>query len=102
MRLAHLLVVLASALILSPASADEPPAGRRPFDAQPDVPAVPPAATAPSILTHIPARLDYSRGPGDEACPDEEGLRSAVAANVGHDPFVAGAPRRLIARIVRK
>jgi hypothetical protein len=105
MRLPHLLVALASTLTISPASADEPPVGRRPFDAQPDVPAAPaaaPAAAAPSVLTPIPARLDYARGPGAEACPDEEGLRSSVAANVGHDPFVADAPRRLIARIVRE
>jgi hypothetical protein len=105
MRLSPGLLVVASVLVISAARADDPPVGRRPFDAQPDGPAVPaaPAAPAvPSILAPIPTRLDYIRGPGAEACPDEEGLRSAVAANVGRDPFVAAAPRRLVARIARE
>jgi hypothetical protein len=31
-------------------------------------------------------RLDYTRGPGAEACPDERGMRDAVAARLGYDP----------------
>ena len=40
-----------------------------------------PADAAPS------ARLLYARGPGAETCPDEQGLRHAVAARIGYDPF---------------
>jgi hypothetical protein len=39
------------------------------------------AAAAPT------ARLSYVRGPGAESCVDEAGLRSAVAARLGYDPF---------------
>ncbi len=32
-------------------------------------------------------RLDYTRAPGAQACPDELQFRSEVAAHVGHEPF---------------
>jgi hypothetical protein len=31
-------------------------------------------------------RLDYVRGPGTESCPDERGLRGAIAGRLGYDP----------------
>lgn len=43
------------------------------------------AQTAPS------AQLVYRRAAGAERCPDEDDVRSAVAARLGFDPF-AGAP----------
>ena len=47
------------------------------------------AAGAPSS---VEARLFYARGAGAQSCPDEGGLRQAVAARVGFDPFVPEAP----------
>ncbi|HLM76360.1 MAG TPA: hypothetical protein VK459_26825, partial [Polyangiaceae bacterium] len=47
------------------------------------------------------ARLEYSRGPGAEHCPDEETLRSAVSTRLGYDPFRADAPRTITAAIAR-
>ena len=37
------------------------------------------------------ARLVYLRNPGAESCPDEAMVRSAVAARLGYDPFLAHA-----------
>jgi hypothetical protein len=57
--------------------------------------AVSDAAAAPAPRPEEPARvavlLHYIRGPGAESCPDERGLRGAVAARMGYDPF-ASAP----------
>jgi hypothetical protein len=49
-------------------------------------------ALAPGVARAEPprvaARLDYSRGPGGEACPaDTTTLRALVAAKLGYDPF---------------
>ncbi|MCC6559565.1 MAG: hypothetical protein IT372_42145 [Polyangiaceae bacterium] len=38
-------------------------------------------------------QLSYTRGPGAEACPDEQGLRDVVAAQLGGaDPFAPAGP----------
>jgi hypothetical protein len=54
-----------------------------------------PALAAPS------ARLVYVREPGAEGCADEEGLRRAVAARLGYDPFFPWAKVTVLA-LVRK
>jgi hypothetical protein len=43
------------------------------------------------------ARLVYSRAHGAESCPDEQALRSAVAARVGYDPFFPWAKQTVVA-----
>jgi hypothetical protein len=48
------------------------------------------------------ARLVYVRGPGAEACPGEQAVRSAVKARLGYDPFFAWAHDTLFAEISRK
>jgi hypothetical protein len=40
--------------------------------------------------------LDYTAGPG---CPDAADFRAAVTARLGYDPFVDGAPERVLVRI---
>jgi hypothetical protein len=46
------------------------------------------AGSARAEVPPVAARLDYSRGPGGEACPAEPGLlRAQVAARLGYDPF---------------
>lgn len=42
-----------------------------------------------ALAAHVEARLLYERGVGAETCADEGELRSAVAARLGYDPFVA-------------
>jgi hypothetical protein len=64
-------------------------------------------ALAPTLAWAAPphpitARLEFKRGPGTEACPDEAGLRSEVARRSGHDPFTADAPARLVVLVTRK
>jgi hypothetical protein len=46
-------------------------------------------------------RLDYIRGPGAEACPDEQGYRNAVSAQVRWDAFAPNAPWRLTVIVSR-
>jgi hypothetical protein len=52
-----------------------------------------PASAAPS------ARLAYVREAGAESCPDEEGLRRAVAARLGYDPFFPWAKVTVVAHV---
>ncbi|MBI2389450.1 MAG: hypothetical protein HYV09_07620 [Deltaproteobacteria bacterium] len=54
-----------------------------------------------AIADAPPAKLAYDRGPGTEACPDEPAMRQAVAARLGHDPFVDQADRTVDVRFVR-
>ncbi len=46
-------------------------------------------------------RLELTRGPGAEACPDGTALSDAVAARLGYEPFTADADLRLIVRFER-
>src|SRR5204863_2165770 len=52
-----------------------------------------PARGAPS------ARLTYVRAVGAEQCVDEEGLRRAVAARLGYDPFFPWARVTVVAHV---
>src|SRR5205823_12136080 len=45
------------------------------------------------------ARLIYVQQSGAERCPDEQQLRSAVAARLGYDPFFPTAQQTVIAEI---
>ncbi|WP_394835255.1 hypothetical protein LVJ94_53030 [Pendulispora rubella] len=47
------------------------------------------------------ARLVYVRSAGATACPDEEALRTAVAARLGYEPFRHTAPVTIVARVTR-
>lgn len=47
------------------------------------------------------ARLVYIRNKGAESCPDEEALKSAVAARLGYEPFRPFADVTVIARVKR-
>jgi hypothetical protein len=47
------------------------------------------------------ARLEYSRGRGAEACPDEDAVQRAVTARLGYDPFRPDAPRIVTATVRR-
>lgn len=47
-------------------------------------------------------RLEYVRGAGTQACPDEEGLRAAVAVHTGRDLFIAAGTWVLSVRIERQ
>lgn len=47
------------------------------------------------------ARLIFLRGPGTEACPDEQALKDAVAARLGYDPFSPWALDTLFAELDR-
>jgi hypothetical protein len=57
--------------------------------------ASPPALAAPS------ARLVYVREPGAEGCVDEGGLRRAVAARLGYDPFFPWAKVTVVVAVRR-
>jgi hypothetical protein len=48
------------------------------------------------------ARLVYVREPGAESCVDEEGLRKAVAARLGYDPFFAVAKVTVVTHVRRE
>jgi hypothetical protein len=54
------------------------------------------AAWAPTVRASPTARLVYARSPGAETCPDEDGLRRAVASRIGYDPFFAWAPKTVV------
>ena len=84
---AGLLLIPTLTLLSSAALAQPAPAGRL-FDVAPEAPAPTPPIPGPARVT---ARLEYTRGPGAEACPDEPGLRGAVAAVMGYDPFAPDA-----------
>jgi hypothetical protein len=47
------------------------------------------------------ARLFYGRGPDVEECPDEAGLRRAIADRVGYDPIFPFAPNDIEVSITR-
>lgn len=47
------------------------------------------------------ARLVYLRGAGAESCPDEAGVRDAIFALLGYDPFSSWAEDTLVAEIQR-
>ncbi|MGK3959542.1 hypothetical protein WMF38_41665 [Sorangium sp. So ce118] len=57
------------------------------------------AAPAPP---EVMMRLEMTRGPGAEACPDETFLRTEVARMFGVDPFQDDAPQVLTVRIGRE
>ncbi|WP_437280196.1 hypothetical protein WME90_06465 [Sorangium sp. So ce375] len=44
-------------------------------------------------------RIELTRGPGTERCPDERFLRSEIARRMGFDPFDAEAPLTMAASI---
>jgi hypothetical protein len=59
------------------------------------------AGGARADLPPVAARLDYSRGPGGEACPAEPGLlRAQVAARLGYDPFQRSDARERVVVVV--
>jgi hypothetical protein len=60
------------------------------------------AGTARAAPQRAAIELVYTRGPGAEACPDEQGFHGAVLRQMGYDPFEAGAPLRLTATIARR
>ena len=45
------------------------------------------------------ARLVYSRTADASSCPDERGLRQAVARRLGYDPFVAASMNTVVAEL---
>jgi hypothetical protein len=47
------------------------------------------------------ARLFYGHGPGVDECPDEAGLRRAIADRVGYDPIFPFAPNDIEVSITR-
>ncbi|XXY53183.1 hypothetical protein WME91_18815 [Sorangium sp. So ce269] len=57
------------------------------------------AAPAPP---EVMMRLEMTRGPGAEACPDETFLRTEVARRFGADPFQDDAPQVLKLNIARE
>ncbi|WP_437753496.1 hypothetical protein [Sorangium sp. So ce1389] len=57
------------------------------------------AAPAPP---EVMMRLEMTRGPGAEACPDETFLRTEVARRFGADPFQDDAPQVLKVSIARE
>ena len=84
---------------VAPSAPPSVPLGGPLFRVAPDAPP-PPAVPAPPPAVTV--RLNYSRGPGAELCPDEQGFREAVAANVGRDPFTPAAPRLATVTIQRQ
>jgi len=88
------------ALAARPAHAQPapPPTSGPVFRSTADTPSpAPPPPAASSPPSRVTVRLDYTRGPGAEACPDDQGFRDAVAANVGYDVFTpAGARTALV------
>ncbi|WP_438042089.1 hypothetical protein [Sorangium sp. So ce128] len=47
-------------------------------------------------------RLDLTRGPGTEHCPDEQFLRAEIARRMSFDPFDAEAPLTMAVSIVQE
>ncbi|WP_437898230.1 hypothetical protein [Sorangium sp. So ce124] len=47
-------------------------------------------------------RLELTRGPGTEHCPDEQFLRAEIARRMSFDPFDAEAPLAMAASIVQE
>lgn len=91
MRFRLLLGSLVIAAQLAPARGHAQPAsGAGPiFRAQPDRPQASPASP-PSAPMRVSVRLDYSRAANVlDACPDERGLRGAIAARLGYDPITS-------------
>jgi hypothetical protein len=48
------------------------------------------------------ARLVYARAEAAEGCPDEAGLRRAIAERVGYDPIFPIAPNAIVVTLTRK
>jgi hypothetical protein len=60
------------------------------------------ALRAASVDAAPSARLVYLRNPGAETCPDADAIRSAVAARLGYDPFVAYASATMFAEVSKE
>lgn len=89
-------LLVSSGWLLAPALARAQPAPNRPFGVATETP-------APAAPARVAVQLDYTRGPGaSDACPDERGLRGAVAALMGYDPFAPDARQAVHARITRQ
>jgi hypothetical protein len=56
-------------------------------------------ALASCLVADAGARLEYVRGVGAEACPDEHDVRDAITARLGADPFSDQGGRTLSCRI---
>ena len=55
---------------------------------------------APAAWAGSPSsRLVYARGPGADACPDEDAFRKEVASRLGYDPFFPYASRTVSVEI---
>jgi hypothetical protein len=48
------------------------------------------------------ARLVYVRGPGADRCPNEDVVRTSVAARIGYDPFFLAAPTTIFVEVSRE
>src|SRR5262249_42045560 len=60
------------------------------------------ASFAPAANARPSAHVIYVRGDGAEGCPNEETLRSAVAARLGYDAFREADARTIRAAIARE
>jgi hypothetical protein len=47
-------------------------------------------------------KLEYSRGPGAETCPDDAGLRAGVTARLAYDPFRDVAATTVVASVLAR
>src|SRR5262245_21131356 len=59
------------------------------------------ALTAAPTFARRSARIVYSRDPNAAECPDEVGIRNAVAMRLGYDPFEESASSIVTASVVR-
>lgn len=59
----------------------------------------PPLLVATVASASVSAHLVYVRNAGAESCPDEEGLRRAVAQRVGYDPFFPWAKTTVVMEV---
>jgi hypothetical protein len=50
----------------------------------------------------IAVRLEYTRGPGTESCPDTPALHDAIVTQLGYDPVRPDADARLVALLARQ
>jgi hypothetical protein len=60
------------------------------------------AAQDPPEAQRGSARLEYTRGPGTDRCPDAIALRGAVSARLGYDPFRDDAPTTVTVLLAQK
>ncbi|HEX6765489.1 MAG TPA: hypothetical protein VF103_08435, partial [Polyangiaceae bacterium] len=60
------------------------------------------AASAQETAAHFPVRLDWTRAPNAESCPEASVIEADVTRRLGTNPFSADAPGSIDVSVARE